>query len=422
MERPPGVPPRVRTGDLDVAGGGAILPSRRAALDQTVRALAAGKGLVILTGGPGVGKTWLTHRLRDETPATWRWIGLDLSENLGIHGLYRLILRGLGRSFPATLDAADARVALDDALAESSLDGFHWGLLLDEAQNAIDAVLEEIRLFTNRVSTPEGFAGVVLVGQSGLALRLARPPLLPLQSRAAARVHLRPFGINETVEFLRRCQPGAERTTLQVERLHRSVGGNPRALGLAVADSAPALRLPTHVEAQGPRLASPLSGSGGLTTVVPVRPPLKVGDGMVEVGWEPPDGDDDDAEGVDDEADWREPVGSVERNTVEADPAGPSAPAPSALDEPIDDHYAALQAWGEWTRNRATAAGTAPDEDDAGVSGVGVQPAAGAAPDDAEGAPEDPTPETSFLRAEAEHGFAPYSQLFSRVKPARDLS
>ena len=63
----------------------------------------------------------------------------------------------------------------------------------------------------------------------------------------------------------------------------------------------------------------------------PSRPPLRVEDGLIEVGWAGDPADEEPADFDDsDEIDEFDPEEG----------------------EPVDDHYAALQAWAEWARNR----------------------------------------------------------------------
>ncbi|HEX8201244.1 MAG TPA: type II secretory pathway protein ExeA, partial [Isosphaeraceae bacterium] len=113
---------------------------------------------------------------------------------------------------------------------------------------------------------------------------------------------------------------------------------------------------------------------------VPSRPPLRVEDGLIEVGWEP----------------QAEPASEP----LDPDPAtegGDGSP------EPIDDHYAALQAWNEWAQNQGRH--PAPASPDAEPAGPNSRPAPALG---------------QYVWAEGQQGFAPYSQLFSRLSRAKD--
>ena len=134
--------------------------------------------------------------------------------------------------------------------------------------------------------------------------------------------------------------------------------------------------------------------------MIPARPPIRLEDGLVEVGWE-----------GDLEAEPTRP----ESPAIEGETAG----APFETDpneELVEDRYAALQAWAEWSRNRErsplrrssrrptptrTRPSRVPIPDHTRPSGRGRMRA--------------PSPSPS-VRAETPHDFAPYSQLFTRLR------
>jgi general secretion pathway protein A len=152
--------------------------------------------------------------------------------------------------------------------------------------------------------------------------------------------------------------------------------------------------------------------------LVPSRPPLRVEEGLIEVGW---DGSLE-SEVTASASDATAPVASVERATtalldVEEEPvaAPPSTAVEAELpsEEMIEDHYAALQAWSEWAKNR----------------GRGIDPASVAGPaatalEDHGATLEDTTGVPGALAAgrvwsEGQHGHAPYSQLFTRLRQSK---
>jgi type II secretory pathway predicted ATPase ExeA len=405
-----------------------VLPSRFAAIESVRAAFEAQAGPVLLTGDAGVGKTWLCRRLAAELPGAWRWNTVDLTPSLGPAGFYRLVLRGLGLAATAAGETATARGELEDALFDAAVDGVRWALVVDEAHNGSDDVLEEVRVLGNRLGTVDAFATLVLVGQNALARRVQRRPLVALGLRIACRVHLRPLEFEELRDALRLLEPCRPLDLRAIERLHRSVGGNPRlafrhARPVGPATKAPEVMprpLPEASEddwptppASQPEDRPPLD----LSAAVPARPPLQVGDGVIEVGW--------DASQTDPDPDPAERAYAA---------TSPDLPARSALlaettsgqllhpvEELVEDRYAALQAWNEWDRTQpATAAATRRSQKDEPSSSLPEE-------DDLAGdfAAEAPDPEPSSsgcpeVRAEPQHGFAPYSQLFSRLRLPND--
>jgi type II secretory pathway predicted ATPase ExeA len=432
-----GIPGRERGSGVPTAQF--ILPSRAAVLAALVSGLESPSGPVLLTGDTGVGKSWLGRRLRDQMVAPWNWATVDVSPTLSPPGLYRLLLRSLGLAPCDMSDVAAAQVALEDALNEASADGFRWGLIVDEAQNGSEAVLEEIRVLGNALGEPEGFAGILLIGQTSLAARLARRPLSTLGARIATRAHLRPLELEELRLFLGHLVPLRERDVSTIEGVHRAVGGNPRqAFRLfasldrpnATADregraltKTPVVRPDEPPTTTVQPTAAPRTD---LSRAVPVRPPLQVSDDVVEVGWDEPLDAQNDVDPDDDTG----PSRSSDPETADSAPSEirftQSLPAEDATpgEEVIDDRYAALQAWRELeqfqgSRRRGSALEDSPEP---GSNALSQRDEADEAVEGESGAEDSPATSAGYpgVRVEEQHGFAPYSQLFSRVRQRRD--
>ncbi len=370
-------------------------PPRSATLRD---ALEAGGGPVLVTGDAGVGKTWLCRQARDAMPAPWRWAVVDLSPATSPTVFHRMVSHALGLGAPDGPVAT--RLDLEDYLLEAAADGDRWVLVADEAHVAPAAVLEEARILANRLGRPGGLAGLVLVGQTSLSRRLATRPLAAVGSRLSARVHLGPLDIDEARRLVGRLAPDSPRFGAAFERLHRDARGNPRRLvrwaqsvAAGAARSQPPAPAPDRLAPASPAAIAPeprREPSWELPLAGPSRPPLRVEDGLIEVGWEPPR--------------TTTPTGGAA--AAEAKATEPRAI--SGAEEPIDDHYAALQAWDEWARNQGRGAA-------ADATGVIEGPSAG----DPQPAPTSDDPD---VWVEGEHGFAPYSQLFSRLRQPRETS
>ena len=368
--------------------GALVLPSRVAALELCRAALGAeDPGPVLLTGEAGSGKTWLWNRLAADRAGGLPWLAVDLapaSEPADLH-------LALGLALGLT-ESGRTREGVAEALAEADDDGRRWGLVVDEAQNASAEVLEELRLLSNRLGRPGGFAALLMVGQTRIVRRLGTIPLAAVAARIAARAHLRPIDADEALDLLAHRFPGRTWGMAEVDHLHREAGGNPRRL---IRLAAPIAGRSRPLAAPAARPALPVSGPA--PAIVPAssrlgtaRPPLRVEDGLIEVGWDGPD------PGADPEAD----PASASAPSDTAPAAVAEAVEPAGEDEAIHDHYAALQAWNEWARNqgRQPAAVAGPPEPPAGST-------------DVEAPAGDP-----HVWADEQHGFAPYSQLFSRIK------
>lgn len=395
-----------------------VFPSRAEALAVLDAAVNMQEGPVLFTGESGMGKTWLCRKLLAGKPFPWRWVGVDLSPAIGATELYHLILHGMG--LEAHGGAASARVRIEDALADASSDGERLGLIVDESHNASSAVLEELRVLGNRMGELGALAGLILVGQTPLVRLLATHSFRPVDARIAARVHLRPVTVDELQEWLSwfdRARPWGED---EVEWLHRDLAGNPRSILLHSALSAeptvPAVKplarpqpVRRVVEAESARRAetSIEAPAWEPPPVAPGKPPLEVGEEMIEVGW---DANPEEAAVV-------PSVATSERSQRVLASPGRSEESAGASDEVIDDHYAALQAWSEWAVNQGrapiVAVGSASDASE--PTGPATQADASLGNEENEAVPGHPG-----VWAEGQHAFAPYSQLFSRLRQSRD--
>jgi type II secretory pathway predicted ATPase ExeA len=75
-------------------------------------------------------------------------------------------------------------------------------LVVDEAQNLSDEVLEEIRMLTNLETFTEKLLQIVLVGQPELEQRLKQPQLRQLRQRLTLRAKTHPLNLEETKSYV----------------------------------------------------------------------------------------------------------------------------------------------------------------------------------------------------------------------------
>ncbi len=362
------------------------VPSRLAAISACRDAL--DRGPVLLTGAAGVGKTTLLEGLTSSGRISW--ISVDAGPGMTIHEFSLSILMALGETAPS----GPLRMALGRALAERSGDGRRFGLIVDEAHGASDEILEEVRLLTNRLGKPDGVAALILCGQTPLARRLESRALEGLESRLAARVHLLPLDEREARLWAECRRDGRTLSDDEVEDLVRESGGIPARIDRILqrlAPPRPAAKEPASLAAE-PFRRETVASRVEAPPILPAKPPLLVEDGMIEVGW---DSDVDLEPGIDDD----DPADSIV--TVEG------------AEEPVDDHYAALQAWDEWVKNQ----GRSPSPPST------VKASEAAMEDEEETLDEEP--EASALDAlpgtwaDGKHGFGPYSQLFARARAVK---
>jgi general secretion pathway protein A len=111
-------------------------------------------------------------------------------------------------------------------------------LIVDEAQNLSDEVLEEIRLMTNLETFTEKLLQIVVVGQPELEQKLKQPNLRQLRQRLTLRAKTYPLTMEETKAYVAQRLRIAGSNGQQVfgpealAAIHRYSAGIPRVVNL----------------------------------------------------------------------------------------------------------------------------------------------------------------------------------------------
>lgn len=206
------------------------------------RGIAQKKGLSVLVGGPGCGKSTLAHRLfadLDETAWVARMIVVPHS-SCGRGWLLPQLALQFGVEEPANeIPALMAQLGV--RLAEICQGGRHPVLFIDEAQMLQNLrAMEELRALLNLTDRGEKLLSIVLVGLPGLADVVALDA--PLAQRIEVGVELLPMRKEEASAYLEHrleCA-GASSVILSpeaIDTLFRFSGGVPRSLN-TLADNA----------------------------------------------------------------------------------------------------------------------------------------------------------------------------------------
>jgi Holliday junction resolvasome RuvABC ATP-dependent DNA helicase subunit len=75
-------------------------------------------------------------------------------------------------------------------------------LIIDEAQNLSDELLEEIRMLSNLETDTQKLLQIILVGQPELRKTLAKPELRQLRQRISISCHIQPLSKEETEQYI----------------------------------------------------------------------------------------------------------------------------------------------------------------------------------------------------------------------------
>jgi general secretion pathway protein A len=190
------------------------------------------RGFLALIAKPGMGKTSLLYQYL-------QWAGTRArtafvfqtdcdSRELIRHILLDLNLDASGKDLPTMHDM------LNRLLMEEMRAGRRFVLVIDEAQNLEEKVLESVRLLSNFETPWAKLMQIIIAGQPQLAKRLARPSMLQLRQRISMIIRIEPFTIEETRAYINHRlriagYQGASPFTLGARRLiaERS-GGIPR--------------------------------------------------------------------------------------------------------------------------------------------------------------------------------------------------
>jgi len=195
------------------------------------------KGFVLLTGEVGTGKTTLINKLLE-------WLRLQQVATAFIFNSRLNVPQFLDYMMADFCIPADSRAKSQILLRLYNwlLDRYRAGetavLIVDEAQNLSDEVLEEIRMLTNLETFTEKLLQIVLVGQPELEQKLKQPQLRQLKQRLTLRAKTHPLTLDETKAYIQQRLRIAGSNGQQIFEpeslvaIHRYSSGIPRVINL----------------------------------------------------------------------------------------------------------------------------------------------------------------------------------------------
>jgi general secretion pathway protein A len=159
-------------------------PSYNEVLASLYYGLENAKGLIVLTGEVGTGKTtalrWILRRLDSSVLAAYVF-----NPRLSIDEFYHHVTQML--NIKDWSNKAELLQVMGKVLEERHRRGLRTVLIIDEAHELSDYVLEEIRLLMNFESDNAKHLQIVLTGQPELREKLNQPNLRQLKQRVALR-------------------------------------------------------------------------------------------------------------------------------------------------------------------------------------------------------------------------------------------
>jgi general secretion pathway protein A len=207
-------------------------PSHTEAMANLHYGIESGKGLIVVTGEVGTGKTtilrWMMQRLDRAV-----LVAYIFNPRLTVPEFYQHLATLL--ELKDWENKSDLMIALGRTLENRHARGLRTVLIIDEAHRLSPNVLEEIRLLSNFESDTAKQLQIVLAGQPELRDLLNDPDLRQLKQRIALRCQIKALpNIKETENYIRTrlLAAGAESTEIfsptAIDYIFRCSEGIPR--------------------------------------------------------------------------------------------------------------------------------------------------------------------------------------------------
>src|SRR6202051_2450499 len=182
--------------------------THREALASLFYGIESGCGFLALIAPPGMGKTTLLFHLLEKLRSSAQTVFLFRTQ-CGSREMFRHLLHDLGID-SIDQDLATMHESLNAVLLSNARKGRRVVLVIDEAQNLKESVLETVRLLSDFETPQAKLLQIVLSGQPQLADKLSHPSLTQLRQRISVFSRLHPFTRVETMVYIeyRLCKAG----------------------------------------------------------------------------------------------------------------------------------------------------------------------------------------------------------------------
>jgi len=172
-------------------------------LDNMASAIQARKGLIVLTGEPGTGKTTLVNRLMQWLQEQKTPTAFIFNPHIELHDLFELLFADFG--IPAyARHVRNPWMRFSQWSIEQYRMGMNAVIILDEAQGLPVPLLGEIRLLLNHEIANESLIQIVLSGQPELEAKLKKPELRQIRQRISLRCQTSALTLEQAHQYVRK--------------------------------------------------------------------------------------------------------------------------------------------------------------------------------------------------------------------------
>ncbi|MDR3476522.1 MAG: AAA family ATPase [Gammaproteobacteria bacterium] len=198
------------------------------------------KGILVVTGEVGTGKTTLCRKLLRQSDRKTKF-ALILNPSFSEEQLLRMIVRDLG-IWTREKNKYGLIEVLNKFLLKQSNKGNNVVVVIDEAQNLSVDQLEQIRLLSNLETDKEKLLQLILVGQPELDHMLQLPQLRQLRQRVAVYFKLSALDKHDVKSYIthRLIKTAANPDAMQyisfsdqaIEMIFKVTQGSPRSINI----------------------------------------------------------------------------------------------------------------------------------------------------------------------------------------------
>jgi len=174
--------------------------SHQEALSSLLFGIQERKGIILITGEVGTGKTTLCRALFNKLPAEVK-ISLILNPYFSEVQLLKAIAEDFGLKVRST-NRLDIVNTINSFLINLNLNNGNAVLVIDEAQGLTSQQLEQIRLLSNLETAQEKLLQIVLVGQPELREKISQYNLRQIYQRIVVKYHLTPLFEHELKDYI----------------------------------------------------------------------------------------------------------------------------------------------------------------------------------------------------------------------------